>query len=634
MTYLSINYTLCIYLKTANSISKMYTCGICSLDFNSMKQLSIHKEFCERNPVRIRKKKIIKGTDYETDSTTVSHTESYSGMMTNKRVMNNNDTIAHSPPSTIETIERLLKERTRYKLEIKKCKDELLQTREIYEKQFISLSSTKDTQINDIQSRLLIEKDHMYNEFVSKIDEEKRKFENETLNMNRLLQNEIDNVRKKENEINRLNCVIQNSTDDLESVKDMLSIEKNENKKIIVLFNKEKVKTEENRRTIDNNLEIMEANDTRNKLLCNEKDDIINKLQNTVDELTDNITNNICNQEDVVEKLNTENDRLTRMYNTSKTEYEDNRRSREYEYDREIKEMVDNHNREMLKLKMMLDDYDAVKANTSSLKQQFADSLNNQQIDYEKNIKSRDDKIQELHNSLVDNVNQLDSEIAKINQEKKTIDGNNAYLTSELEETNSKIIGYEKRIKTLIVNHEQQIEDLLNEHTIQLKQHMIFAKNKYEDELTDMRHKLQCVDDALKNQKNDSTTELLNLRRNIINDHDKDTEQLRENIIKLRQENFYITNKNSELVISIEKYKTSEQEMLTRITDGELRYQELDVNVTKIQADFIKVLNDQKRDHEVIVDGYKTGSTDYLQHIKKLESVISQNARGIIMSRK
>jgi hypothetical protein len=162
----------------------MYTCQTCSKEYTSQKRYLSHMERCEeqdsnrsRASLSGRSRSMTAFSDIEDDirSRSLSRSRSFSG----------------TGVSLKDTVDRLMKDRARYKAEIKKYKtdirsrvsehqDELERNQEYFQEQIFTLTEERDElseQVNIAREEIFTEKERLRSEFGKKISTEKKRLE-------------------------------------------------------------------------------------------------------------------------------------------------------------------------------------------------------------------------------------------------------------------------------------------------------------------------------------------------------------------------------------------------------------------------------------------------------------------------
>ena len=315
----------------------MYTCETCNKEYSSQKSYLSHIALCEeREDIKSRSKSMIAISDIE-DERSRSRSRA---------------SVASFKPSFKDVVEKLMKERTKYKNEIKKYKTDLRsltedhrvefeRSQEYFQEQIISLTDERDNlaeKLNLSREQIFNEKERLRIEFSKKITAEKKRLDNVYGGKNSTtisrLEKTIDNLQERlnaqmeekerireeyDNQINLLTDQHRNATEQNQEIirksKHDLDLEREEIRRSIQLLQNEKETTI----TL-----LRREKDQEIQNLIAEKDTVIKSLEFTVNNLHKDKELMKKDYDREISNLNCEHDLNLRERNTIINRLKDN----------------------------------------------------------------------------------------------------------------------------------------------------------------------------------------------------------------------------------------------------------------------------------------------------------------------
>ena len=154
----------------------MYTCETCLKEFTSQKRYLSHIERCEETKDQLR---------MSSRSVGISDVEDERSRSRSRSRIYSDSGLVGTPKSSDNTVDKLLKDKLKYKNEIKKYKQEirdrieehrleLERVQEYFQEQIVSLTEERD----DLSEQIFSEKERLRTNFVNKLSMEKKRLEN------------------------------------------------------------------------------------------------------------------------------------------------------------------------------------------------------------------------------------------------------------------------------------------------------------------------------------------------------------------------------------------------------------------------------------------------------------------------
>ena len=276
----------------------MYTCQTCLKEYTSQKRYLAHIERCEEQKDRSRT------SNRSVASVAISDIEDdRSRSRSRSRVYS--DSGGLGTPKSENTVDKLLKDKAKYKIEIKKYKQEirdrieehrleLERVQEYFQEQIVSLTEERD----DLSDQIFSEKERLRTEFVNKLNMEKKKLENRFGSKNSValrLQTNVDKLQVQlQHQIEEKEMILDNHETQLSEMNDKHHLEletlKEELHNTRKMFDREREEIRKSQQLFQNEKEgslsvLRREKDSEIQNVITEKDTIIQSLNHQISNL-------------------------------------------------------------------------------------------------------------------------------------------------------------------------------------------------------------------------------------------------------------------------------------------------------------------------------------------------------------
>lgn len=604
----------------------MYKCDNCSKEYSSQKRYINHVETCGINKR--------------------SSTRS-SGFLTDNEIDRSHDRSKEYLTSDLSQgkLDKLMKEKMRYKLESKKYKNELdnliqehrveLENSKLYlQQQILQLTEEKEElsyEIQDIRKNIFTEKDKLRKEYTQKLNMEKSRLES-TYDDKNLISSELQSTIQKlevrlieevegkdrmkqeyENIINIMKNKHLQETEELQSelrnIRINIEKERQEAKKSVQLYKDDK-------ETVISMLKRQKEQEIND--VCFKKDSIIatqknsintlkNDIENIEKEYTKQINNLKCSNELLLTQKNQKIEKLTLTYNQQLNQQKTH-------HDEVVEKVRNNMTNEMNKCK------EQHKNELYNKEKSFNISINNTKQSYTREIESLKSTIDKLGKTIEESKVRHQEHIKNVNDEfnKKLADKdkiiyNNIQLTTSLQQQYKEISSkYEIDIEKIYKNLDNATK------TIQtLEKQLSNVKTTEQNKINDITMKQNEVVSQLKLEIDKLNIEITNHKQKLIEQHQEHTKYV-ENLTNQYKNIQSTTQKQIEDIKLMEKEKASIQ-IADIIGKQELQESILQQKIEKLMEELKdKEKNIQKRideEKDILRDDEKEKCRENIRNI-------------------
>jgi chromosome segregation ATPase len=546
----------------------MYKCNTCDAEYSNQKKYLKHIDLCGSD---IRSTNSLGLTDVEDERNYRSKSRSRS----QRSIVEVNDV------STKNMIEKLVKDKARYKAEIKALKKQVDSQQflnknndDFLNQQLVLITEERDDlleQIEQFSSNEPIIKERLRLEFSKKLAQEKAKI------IENFNSKELDNSKIK-HELAMLETKLENAYNEKEQLK--LSSE-TEIKLITTKFNNQFQQLQEETNMAKQNVQQERLNHQKQIQLFNDEKatEIINLKKEKdqdyehmkVEKLT--IINGLEEKLKRIEKENTD------IKDSSKKAIEDNTAQCELEISKISKENENIHKNFQIKLERQ-----------NEINQGLIQELQNS-FDQEKNsleaIKNKE--INNIHQDYKirnnEEVNKLTEEILKLNNKIKImsaeLENNESQNKKEAELSNNK---YNESIAQLKVNHQNEIDEL--KQTIKKENlNEITEKNNAINELMitngDLANKINNLQNTLQNMEKDSVS----TKEEFITNLNTQIEKHEKEVSELKNTNSILTKDFNKQLSIIKTIKEDSHREIENIRQSNSNYQQESIKTKQLSED-------------------------------------------------
>ena len=545
----------------------MYKCNTCDSEYSSQKKYLKHLDVC--------------GIDTKsTNSLALTDVEDELSYGSNSRSRSQRSVVEVNSVNTKIMIEKLVKDKARYKAELKSIKKHIDSQQylnknngQFLNQQLLVITEERDDlleQVEHLNSNDAIIKEKLRIEFSKKLSQEKTKIiENYNIK-------ELDNSKIK-HVLAMLETKLENSNNEKEQIK--LSLE-TEMRLLSSKFNSQLQQLHSENEMVKNNIQQERLNYKKQiELMKDEKFSELNNLKKQKDEEIE-ITQ--------FEKINTVNileDKLKTIEKENvdmKKSYESIILNDKTKYDIEITQLTkDNekiNNNYLLKCEQQ---NELSQGQLIELSKNHENEKNSMEIIHENEIKNIHQEYQIKNNNVVSS---LKEELLNLTKDNKSmlilLEENKSNSKKEVETNNIK---YNDNLKELNVNHQKQIE-IIKQNIVKEHINEISLKNTEIDNLMvanrEIGNKTNNLQEILKNMEKDSITTreefVFNLNEQL-RKHEMDRSELMNQNKELRQ------NLDS-LSLKIEKLKNDQQLEIIRVCKSSDNYKE-ELHKTQVLLD-------------------------------------------------
>lgn len=609
----------------------MYTCENCNKEYSSQKGYFSHIELCEEQKDRRSLSRSIELSDIEDDR---SRSRSRSQI-----------SVSGTKVSLRDTVDRLMKDRAKYKSELKKYKadsisndhrNELERNQEYFQEQIFSLTEERDELIEKLnlsREEIFTEKERLRSEFAKKIASEKKRLEsryggnNSTVTSR--LQSTIDKLQDRlnvqleekdrireeyETQINLLTeqhrTITEQSQEDIRKAKQVLNHERDELHRAAQLFQVEK----------ETSIAVIRREkDQEIQALIAEKDTVIQSLEFTLKNLQKDkelmekdhnriITDINCQHElNIKEKNNIINklkDTHSRTLDQVRIKHESNINFLNDKANKDLEVIADQHRKEKVmieakhvdKIKEIHSEFgnriQELENELSKYKQQIFEVERDSKILIDKANKDSENYIIQMKKEKEQDVNNLKREMNKNHQED----------VKDRDDTINELERLNHALGAQVGHYRSAMENMKND-TARIKQQFILNLNKQKEE----------DDKAIVEREN----RIITLETDIKALHDRFSQQL--NIAKQNMEK--IQYDKLDIMEKIKICEEANNDMQKRLEQSELQRVNVIDNYEKridvLKKDYISKLN----------NAVNTENDKYKKEIKQLQDklVISES---------